>query len=74
MRQVLACTVDPGLIDSKVYSEDVTKRAKMYLNNIRSAGAYTPSLGIPLIRKNVAKFIEQKYGVPTPDIKNIFLT
>ncbi|KAJ2525627.1 alanine transaminase, partial [Coemansia sp. RSA 1933] len=36
-------------------------------------GAYTPSLGALEVRKNVAKFIEQRDGFPA-DAKNICLT
>lgn len=73
-RRVLACLLNPELLKSKDIHEDVKKRAKLYLDEIISAGSYTASLGIPLVRESVARFIAEQDGVPTPDIKNIFLT
>jgi alanine transaminase len=74
VREILACAVDPSLIERGVYHPDVSRRAKQYIDEMGSVGAYTASLGVSLIRKNVAKFIASTYGVPAPEIKNIFLT
>jgi alanine transaminase len=41
-----------------VFPKDVIERAKELSAEIGSIGAYTHSQGIPLIRKNVAKFIQ----------------
>lgn len=43
---------------SKIYPEDVLKRAKELHEEIGSTGAYTHSKGVLQIRKRVAKFIE----------------
>lgn len=39
-----------------------------------SAGSYTHSMGAPVIRHSVAKFIEKKDKVPRPSIDDISLT
>lgn len=41
-----------------VFPKDVVARAKELSEEIGSIGAYSHSQGVPLIRKNVAKFIE----------------
>ena len=41
-----------------VFPEDVIARAKELQHEIGSVGAYSHSMGVPFIRKNVAKFIE----------------
>ena len=46
-----------------VFPEDVIARAKELKHEIGSVGAYSHSMGVPFIRKNVAKFIE---GMSTP--------
>jgi len=73
-RRVLACLLNPELLNSKDTHEDVKKRVRLYLDEIISAGSYTASLGIPLVRESVARFIHEQDNVPKPDIKNIFLT
>ena len=40
------------------FPKDVIARAKELSEEIGSIGAYSHSQGVPLIRKNVAKFIE----------------
>ena len=52
--------INPELIGLKGINPDAAKRAKSYLDEIISAGSYTHSLGIPLIRKSVAKFIARE--------------
>lgn len=59
-RQVLACMINPELIGLRGINPDAAKRAKFYLDEIISAGSYTHSLGIPLIRKTVARFIARE--------------
>lgn len=49
-------------------------RAKRVLKEIISAGSYTNSLGIPLVRESVSKYIARMDGVPEPRIEDIFLT
>ncbi|KAI9591413.1 pyridoxal phosphate-dependent transferase [Syncephalis fuscata] len=81
-RQVAALTEFPDLLKIEnrkrldgLFPEDTFARAQAILDNIGSPsiGAYTHSQGIPYIRRNVAKFIEERDGYPSnPD--NIFLT
>lgn len=66
--------MNPELLNSKEVHEDVKKRAKWYLDEIISAGSYTASLGISIVRESIAKYIEREDGVSRPDISNIFLT
>ncbi|KAJ2520459.1 alanine transaminase [Coemansia sp. RSA 2049] len=66
----------PDMIDTtrKLFPEDAIDRARRNLEYVGGApGAYTQSLGIMEVRRNVAKFIEQRDGFPA-DAKNICLT
>jgi aspartate/methionine/tyrosine aminotransferase len=60
LAQVAALTEWPALMElaPQVFPKDVIARAKELLDDIGSIGAYSHSQGVPLIRKNVAKFIE----------------
>lgn len=44
-------------------NKDAANRAKKYLDQIISAGSYTHSLGIPLVRQTVANYIAKEDGV-----------
>lgn len=55
-------------------NKDAAKRAQKYLDQIVSAGSYTHSLGIPLVRDTVCKFIAKDDDVPAPSPDQIFLT
>lgn len=55
-------------------NKDAAKRAQKYLDQIISAGSYTHSLGIPLVRDTVSKFIAKEDGVAPPPADHIFLT
>lgn len=50
-------------------NKDAAKRAQKYLDQIVSAGSYTHSLGIPMVRDTICKFIEKDDDVakPAPD-------
>ncbi|KAG6835726.1 hypothetical protein H0H93_015283 [Arthromyces matolae] len=74
-RQVAALTEYPALAELApgVFPADVVARAKELLDEIGSVGAYSHSQGVPLIRKSVAKFIEERDGFPS-DPNSIFLT
>lgn len=54
--------------------EDVKKRAKWYLDNILSVGAYTQTMGIPIVRESVANYIARIDEVPKPSIDQIMIT
>ncbi|OBZ66458.1 putative alanine aminotransferase, mitochondrial [Grifola frondosa] len=74
-RQVAALMEYPPLIElvSGKWPQDVIDRAKELQTEIGSIGAYSHSKGVPLIRKHVAKFIEERDGYPS-DPEDIFLT
>ncbi|KAG8781660.1 hypothetical protein FS842_005517 [Serendipita sp. 407] len=74
-RQVAALLEYPPLMESgkNIFPADAIARAQELYSEIGSIGAYTHSQGVPFIRKNVAKFIEQRDGYhANPD--DIFLT
>ncbi|KAF5345845.1 hypothetical protein D9756_011217 [Leucocoprinus leucothites] len=74
-RQVAALTEWPALAELApgVFPPDVVARAEELIREIGSIGAYSHSQGVPFIRQNVAKFIEERDGYPS-DPANIFLT
>ncbi|TPX39958.1 hypothetical protein SeMB42_g06172 [Synchytrium endobioticum] len=80
-RQVTSLLEYPNLLSdlnralvSKLYPSDTIDRAKTLLKSIEGGvGAYTHSQGIAAIRKDVARFIEDRDGYPAnPD--HIYLT
>ena len=78
VRQVLSILEYPELINNedavKIYPSDVIERAKFILEkNPSGTGAYTQSAGIPFIREAVARFIENRDGIPA-DKDKIMLT
>ncbi|ORX89659.1 PLP-dependent transferase [Basidiobolus meristosporus CBS 931.73] len=59
---------------SLLFPTDAVERAKTLVDACGgSVGAYSHSQGIPHIRKNVAKFIEERDGYPA-DMNKVFLT
>ncbi|KAI0926558.1 hypothetical protein AcW1_002484 [Taiwanofungus camphoratus] len=74
-RQIAALMEYPPLIDllKDQWPADVIERARELKAEIGSVGAYSHSKGVPFIRKNVAKFIEERDGYPC-DPEDIFLT
>ncbi|RIB05527.1 pyridoxal phosphate-dependent transferase [Gigaspora rosea] len=79
-RQVACLTEYPDLLLPEnrdrvkaLFPSDVIERAQLMLKQIGSVGAYSHSQGILFIRKDVAKFIEERDGYPS-DPSNIFLT
>ncbi|KAJ7594356.1 alanine aminotransferase [Mycena floridula] len=74
-RQVVSLMEWPALSDlaPNAFPSDVVERVKKLQQEIGSVGAYSHSQGVPFIRQNVAKFIEERDGYPSnPD--HIFLT
>lgn len=75
-RQVLALVQYPALLKNPdaelLFKKDAIERAQELINEIGSVGAYSHSKGIPLIRKSIAKFIEQRDGFPA-DPERIYL-
>ncbi|XP_047993012.1 alanine aminotransferase 2-like [Leguminivora glycinivorella] len=67
IRQILACASFPELIEKYDFPSDVKQRANELLDACggRSVGAYSASYGIEIIRKDVAKYIEDRDGHPS---------
>lgn len=65
IRQVLACVADPSLIGSNIFPTDVNERSRALLQACAggSAGSYSQSTGIDIVRKHVSKFIEDRDGI-----------
>ena len=73
VRQTLSLVMNPELLEDKVYAPDVRERAMEYLRSVPSAGAYSDSQGIGLVRQHVAEFIAARDGFPA-SADDIFLT
>ena len=73
-RQVLACLLDTNLLHQSSTNPDVKKRAERILKDAVSIGAYTHSMGLPVVRESIASFIEKYDKVPRPDLNELFLT
>eukprot|EP00511_Aplanochytrium_stocchinoi_P003542 CAMPEP_0204833086 /NCGR_PEP_ID=MMETSP1346-20131115/15638_1 /ASSEMBLY_ACC=CAM_ASM_000771 /TAXON_ID=215587 /ORGANISM="Aplanochytrium stocchinoi, Strain GSBS06" /LENGTH=505 /DNA_ID=CAMNT_0051965347 /DNA_START=521 /DNA_END=2035 /DNA_ORIENTATION=+ len=76
-RQVLSLVLNPDLLTddtiAKAFPKDAKARARNYLDNIQSVGAYSESNGISVVRKEVAEYIQNRDNVFV-DPENIFLT
>ncbi|EFP82113.2 alanine transaminase [Puccinia graminis f. sp. tritici CRL 75-36-700-3] len=76
-RQVACLTEYPELMDapeaSKLFPKDVVDRARSLLDSIGSVGAYSHSMGVPIIRQHIAQFIQKRDGFPA-DPETIYLT
>ncbi|KAK1220633.1 alanine transaminase [Marasmius sp. AFHP31] len=74
-RQVAALMEYPELakLAPDVFAKDVLARAAELKAEIGSIGAYSHSQGVPFIRQNVAKFIQERDGFPA-NPNHIFLT
>ena len=64
-RQVLSILTDPTLLNNTSIPEGARKRAKYYLEKVKSIGGYAPSPGYMFVRENVAKFFERRDGAPS---------
>lgn len=74
--QLLALTMEPRLLESPDYPDDMKERACEILAACAggSMGSYTDSAGMEFVRRQVAAFIEDRdKGVPA-DYQNIYLT
>ncbi|XP_034473708.1 alanine aminotransferase 1 [Drosophila innubila] len=76
LRQLLALTVEPRLLNSPDYPADVKERACALLASCNggSMGSYTDSAGLEYVRHQVASFIEDRDGGVPCDWQNIYLT
>ncbi|XP_024875961.1 alanine aminotransferase 1-like isoform X1 [Temnothorax curvispinosus] len=76
LRQVLTLTVSPNLLNDPSYPEDAKARARMVLEGCKggSVGAYSESAGIERVRKDVARYIQERDGGIPCDYHNIILS
>jgi len=74
--QLLALTVEPRLLKSPDYPEDVKERARALLASCSggSMGSYTDSAGLEYVRRQVSTFIEERDGGVPCEWQNIYLT
>ena len=74
VREVIAASLCPKLIDSDSISKDARERASYYIKNVEKGAlaAYSDGAGFPIFREAVKKYIEARDGHPCP-IDTIFL-
>ncbi|XP_076271679.1 alanine aminotransferase 2-like [Rhynchophorus ferrugineus] len=75
LRQVLALVTYPAFLESPEFPDDAKERARAILNSCQggSVGSYTDSSGLEIVRKQVAKYIEARDGVPA-DWQNVIVS
>lgn len=77
-RQVISLCVSPFLLKDprvlQLFPSDVIARAKLYLEKVKSVGAYQDSRGNGYIRDEVKTFIERQPGVKVESADNIFIS
>ncbi|XP_025049478.1 alanine aminotransferase 1 [Alligator sinensis] len=76
LRQVTTLCLYPELLHDAAFPEDAKKRAQRLLDACagHSAGAYSASPGIPVIRQDVARYIERRDGGIPSNPDHIFLS
>ncbi|XP_075776054.1 alanine aminotransferase 1 isoform X1 [Pelodiscus sinensis] len=76
LRQVSALCLYPELLNDPLFPADARQRAHRLLAGCggQSAGAYTASPGIELIRQDVARYIERRDGGVPANPDNIYLS
>lgn len=72
-RQVLTLCAYPDLMKDNKFPSDAKSRAKAILDSCGSVGAYSDSVGVEIIRKHIAEYIQRRDGYPS-DYKNIILS
>lgn len=76
-RRVVSLVQNPELLQNtaiaSTYPKDTLERAKKFLNNAKSVGAYSGSQGVEVARQSVADYITQRDGFPASK-DDIFLT
>lgn len=74
-RRGLSLIQNPELLESPpaTYPKDVIARAKRFLTDAKSAGAYSNSQGVSVVRESVANFIGRRDGFKA-HTSDIFLT
>ncbi|KJH42039.1 alanine aminotransferase 1 family protein [Dictyocaulus viviparus] len=75
IRQVLNCVCNPSLMEDGRFPSDVIEHSKTILRGCggHSAGAYSQSTGIDIIRKHVSEYITKRDGFPC-DPENVILS
>ena len=75
LRQILALVSYPALLTSKDFPEDAKDRARAILGGCKngSAGSYSDSPGVEVIRRHVAEYIQNRDGGVPSDWQNIIL-
>ncbi len=77
LRQVLALSEYPELVDrvpSGAFPADVVETARLVVRESRHGlGAYTEAKGMRFVREGVARFIQERDGIPS-DPESIYLT
>lgn len=76
IRQVVACAADTNLLQSPNVPNDVKEKVREILSYCggQSVGAYSDSCGVEIIRRHVAKYIEERDGGVKSDWQNVFLS
>jgi alanine transaminase len=76
LRQVMALSTLPELLNEDKYPSDVKDRVKRFLNDCKggSVGSYTDSTGLAVVKKDIARYIEERDGGIASNPDNIFLT
>jgi len=76
IRQVTALCIYPELMKSDDFPEDTKEHARAILAGCGggSLGAYSDSVGVEVIRKHVAQYIEERDGGISCDYNNIILS
>jgi alanine transaminase len=75
LRQVVALCTYPKLLDSPDFPEDTKQRARRLLDGARghSIGAYSDSVGIEVIRRDIANYITKRDGIEC-DYNDVFVS
>jgi alanine transaminase len=76
LRQVVALCTYPALLDSPDFPNDAKLRAQRILDGCKgnSIGSYSDSVGVEVIRNDIAAYITQRDGGIPCDPNNIFLS
>jgi len=76
LRQVVALCTYPKMLESADFPEDAKSQARKILGSCSggSIGAYSNSAGVEVVRRDIAKYIEQRDGGIPSDWNNVFVS
>jgi alanine transaminase len=76
IRQVVALCTYPKLFESPDFPKDVKERAQRILDGCRgkSIGSYSDSVGVEVIRRDIAEYIKTRDGGIATDFNDVFLS